>query len=380
MIAFVFHSVQPSGANLWLARFVTEGPFDPKACVCILPGESPLATTLTAAGATVRVLPLGEVTLAGGGSGGAVRAVADKARYFLRLVGLLRSLAPELVYINSGIQVMPGPAARLAGCRVLWHIREAWGAGRAFRVKRAVTVSTAHALLFDARAGRSLYAPFRVNQPALVVPNGVPTHLAQLRADRAAIRAELGWHDNDTVLLFLGSVVQRKGLHDLLAIWPELRAARPGLRLVVAGGTDPNETHPALRDFPISRPAGIDYLGFRSDAPRLLAGADAFVLPSYGEAMPISISEAMMVGCPVIARDVGDVAWQLGEDRGWMFSGDGAEPLRRSIEACLADPAAARARAQAAHTFALENLTWSAQCATIRQVAEQAAERPLPTR
>ncbi|MGC8827667.1 MAG: glycosyltransferase, partial [Anaerolineae bacterium] len=46
------------------------------------------------------------------------------------------------------------------------------------------------------------------------------------------------------------------------------------------------------------------FAGYREDIPRLLAGADIYVLPSLSEGMPRSILEAMAMELPVIASDI----------------------------------------------------------------------------
>ncbi len=45
-------------------------------------------------------------------------------------------------------------------------------------------------------------------------------------------------------------------------------------------------------------------LGYRTDIPALLAGADIFVLPSHFEGLPMSVIEAMLCGLPVVATAI----------------------------------------------------------------------------
>lgn len=51
----------------------------------------------------------------------------------------------------------------------------------------------------------------------------------------------------------------------------------------------------------------LNFLGLRKDVPDLLSQADMFVLISNWEGLPLSILEAMSIGLPIIASDVGGV-------------------------------------------------------------------------
>ncbi|MBL0373283.1 glycosyltransferase [Rhizobium sp. KVB221] len=55
--------------------------------------------------------------------------------------------------------------------------------------------------------------------------------------------------------------------------------------------------------------------GPRSDIAEFLPGLDVFLLSSaWGEAFPLSVGEAMACGVPVVATDVGDCNWLIGND------------------------------------------------------------------
>ena len=55
-------------------------------------------------------------------------------------------------------------------------------------------------------------------------------------------------------------------------------------------------------------------LGYRDDVAAMLAAADIFVLPSYFEGLPMSVIEAMLVGLPVVATDIGGPREQVVPD------------------------------------------------------------------
>lgn len=121
-----------------------------------------------------------------------------------------------------------------------------------------------------------------------VVYNGVPPFTPPPDA-RATARSELGYREEDYVLLFAGSGWERKGL--LFAIHAMNSLPHGRARLVVAG-------RGSARGLPPSR--RVRYIGARPDLPRFLAAADAFILPTLYEPFSNACLEALAAGLPVI--------------------------------------------------------------------------------
>jgi glycosyltransferase involved in cell wall biosynthesis len=108
-------------------------------------------------------------------------------------------------------------------------------------------------------------------------------------------------------LLFVGTLIERKGLGDLLhaLAQPHVRALPWHLRIVGEGDQSPwaslVDVH-GLND-------RVDFVGWLPSASvhQLLEESDVLVLPSLNEGLPIVILEAMSHGRPVIATPVGSV-------------------------------------------------------------------------
>jgi len=107
-------------------------------------------------------------------------------------------------------------------------------------------------------------------------------------------------------LLFLGSLSERKGVSDLLRAVSNVPKEVP-VRLTLAGGGDID--HYRAISSALEIPHEIRFTGWVAtpEAERLMAEADALVLPSYHEGLPLVILEALAAGVPVITTPVGAI-------------------------------------------------------------------------
>ncbi len=130
--------------------------------------------------------------------------------------------------------------------------------------------------------------------PFEVVPNGVHGERfapapAEVRPEQRELR---GLPRDGRVLLFVGRLVPKKGVARVLAAQRQLAA--DGVTLVVVGdGPLAGELAgvPSVHHFPALRP---------EEMPQMYRLSDAFVLPSRGEGLPLSVQEAVLSGLPVI--------------------------------------------------------------------------------
>ena len=83
------------------------------------------------------------------------------------------------------------------------------------------------------------------------------------------------------------------------------------------------------------------FLGMRADAAALTGLADIQLLPSIADAMPMTTLEAMALGVPVLATDVGDVRRTLGEAGSIVAAGD-VDAFAEECLRLLSDPEARR--------------------------------------
>jgi len=117
---------------------------------------------------------------------------------------------------------------------------------------------------------------------------------------------------DETVLLFVGRGVTVKGLDVLAAAHARVEALRRGaahhLRVVIAGPMEPSFRRGVQA---ILGSAGLtdrwEFVGPVSRPAALYERADAVVLPSRSEGTPVSVLEALSMGRPVIASDVGGI-------------------------------------------------------------------------
>ncbi len=142
-----------------------------------------------------------------------------------------------------------------------------------------------------------------------VVGNGVDTDVFH-PVDRAVARQKAGLPASAKVLISVGGLVERKGMHRVIDCLPGLLKAHPDLHYLIVGGASPEG------DMRAELAAQADRLGVSSRVHFLgalppaelkwpLSAADVFVLSTRNEGWANVFLEAMACGLPVISTDVG---------------------------------------------------------------------------
>lgn len=139
------------------------------------------------------------------------------------------------------------------------------------------------------------------------IPNGVPIGELRRAADRGLPRDSVGLPEHALVALHVGVFRQEKNQVGALEAVARAREEIPNIELVFVG-TGATRQEVEARAGEMGATAWAHFLGVRGDVPALLGLADVMISPSRADAMPMTILEAMAVGTPIVATDVGDVA------------------------------------------------------------------------
>jgi glycosyltransferase involved in cell wall biosynthesis len=129
------------------------------------------------------------------------------------------------------------------------------------------------------------------------IPNGV---------DIDVFRPAGGADAKRETVVFVGRLIESKGVQVLLEAFELLAEERPGARLSVVGD---GPMRRRLQRCAAALPCRdrISFHGSCSDVQRFLKAASVFVLPSFVEGLPNALIEAMACGLPVVATRVGGI-------------------------------------------------------------------------
>lgn len=114
---------------------------------------------------------------------------------------------------------------------------------------------------------------------------------------------------NGQIRPIIGSVLRmipEKGVTDLLRAFAVVHRSYPTAQLVLVGdGPSRFQFESYANDLGLCD--SVRFFGWRDDALDIMSEFDVFVLPSWSEGTPMTVMEAMAVGLPVIATDVGGI-------------------------------------------------------------------------
>lgn len=167
------------------------------------------------------------------------------------------------------------------------------------KILRAMFLSADRCVVLGETWRRWVIGTFAVRPTNVtVVYNGVP-----------ATTHERGPKANDGTfnLLFVGNLLERKGVKDLLMALASPALRNRELRLTMAGGGPVGQLQAMANELGIADRVVFTGWVSQEEVRSLMVEADTLILPAYDEGLPLVILEALASRTPVICTPVGSI-------------------------------------------------------------------------
>ena len=122
---------------------------------------------------------------------------------------------------------------------------------------------------------------------------------------RELFRESIGLSKNDFAFIFIGRIVNDKGMHELAGAFNKLIPIYPHCKLILVGNFE-HELDPLDRkdlDF-LQNNRNIKLMGYQRDVRPFLFAANAFTFPSYREGFPNVVMQAGAMGLASIVTNI----------------------------------------------------------------------------
>jgi glycosyltransferase involved in cell wall biosynthesis len=284
-------------------------------------------------------------------------------RVWPRLVELLRERRTDVVVtVGAGDKMFWGRlAAKRVGVPVILSALHStgWPDGVG-RLNRALTpITDGFIAVADAHGEHMLNKEGFPAEKVFVIPNGVDTNRFAPSLNSDSVRAEIGVGATDPVVAIVAALRPEKNHELFLVVASRVLLQFPNAKFLIIG-EGPRRELLEQHAAELGITASVRFLGSRCDVARLLSASDVFALTSHNEANPVSILEAMSVGKPVVATDVGSIHEAVANGRtGYLVPPGDATALAARLVELLQNPLRAQALGAAAREAVVEN--WSVE-------------------
>ena len=271
-------------------------------------------------------------------------ALAQSVAYVGRLARLLRVQRFDVIHTNSLKScILGGVAGRLAGCRVVWHVRdrieEDYLPRRAVRLMRFAARILPHLVVANSRA---TLGTLHLNGTAsAVVPSGVDLTKFFPSTDEPAT-------DSRKLIGLIGRICPWKGQHIFIEAAKKVHAVCPATTFQIVGAALFGEAGYEVECRELVRKhsleQAVEFTGFRERVDPVIRSLDILVHASVlGEPFGQVIVQGMASGKPVIATNGGGVPEIIVHgETGVLVEMGNAEAMAAAILSLLHDPETAR--------------------------------------
>lgn len=216
----------------------------------------------------------------------------------LAVLNILKKEKPNVIHVNTSLNIQGGIAAYLSKIPFIWHIREIMGSGTLDSLVKKVVCKLATKTVVISNAVKENYNC----KNTTVVYNGMDLTKYQ--------NLKKSYNNENIIISCIGRFEEWKGQHILVEAISNLISHHKNIKVQFVGG--PASAKPEYLENLKTRVSQlnlnnyIDFLGIRNDVPDILANTDILVVPtSTSEPFGRTVIEGMAASCIVIATAAG---------------------------------------------------------------------------
>lgn len=288
----------------------------------------------------------------------------------------------DLVITNTAVVLLGAVFARLRRLPHVWNIKEYLDPRIAACQKFATLIT---------RFSSAVVVPSRIigeafNSRLHVLPDGgdIEGIESSVKTGREDVLRGLGLPLSLPMVAQVGAISQRKGQHITAEAFVKLalRSPQPSFSLVFFGSGSPQEMERlkfVIAKAPEQWRNVVRFAVFEEGDLSALAAADIVVQPStFRDAFPNAVREAMTLGKPVIASDLGGMPDMIVDgESGLLIKPGDAQALASSLENLLTLPDLQQRLGTNAELFARKNFDIRVQKLAFIDLFHQITQKPL---
>lgn len=325
----------------------------------------------------------------------AVLPTQDVSAY-LRLRHIIKEFQPQIIHTHGS---KPGVLGRLAARQLKVPVIVHTYHGHVFHSyfnsfissliiqleRKLAGISTA-LIAINEKLKQELTAVYKIATSEKVVLNqlGIDSHQLQLNREqhRSAFRSEFQLGNQELAIGIIGRLVPIKQHRLFIELVEALLKEETNIPLrffIIGDGEEKKNLKELLNAKQISftedknnPKAIVTFTSWRTDIDVVLAGLDMVVLTSLNEGTPVSILEAMSVGRPVVATNVGGIT-ELFSRSGAGFVCDSLADMVQRVLLLIRNPELRNEMGRAGEQYAEANLSVSKQAEELAAVYRKKA-------
>lgn len=337
-ILFLTHVTYIGGAEMFLLRFLKRIKKERFSPIVALPGEGNLAKRIRDMGIEVVIIKIGPYQR---------RNPFPHIRSIFNVYRTIRDKKIDILHsATRPAQYYGAWAAKLAGIPNICHFFDIidW---KDYMKFSNWSIRMADIVIAVSQAVRSCLIKGNIlDKKIVLVHNGVDVVELNSNVNEGKFRRELNISKEDLLIGLVGRLVSEKGHRFFINAAANILKRIPGARFVIVG-EEPSEKNDEclytkeLKSLCQKLKVGpnIIFTGFRKDVIEIISSLDILILAStFMDPLPTVVLEAMALGKPIIATNVGGVS-EIVDDKinGLLVPPENANVLSKAIVDLLSD-------------------------------------------